>query len=229
MLFDTKNNNSYEVLAKTNAWNVQQGFMLKWLEPEYNEKIIYNDFRYNRYCSVILNIKTKEEKIIDMPVYNVSEDGSFALILDFSRLHRLRKGYGYSNVEEITRHEKCPDKYAIWYVDLINNKVKPLMKYTDFKNFEMREEMIDAEHKINHITLNKDSSRFMVLHRWCKGSRKYIRLVTVNIDGTDMYNLSDDDMTSHCYWKSNSEIIVYARKHEHGNGYYIMNDKSKKI
>lgn len=226
VLFDTKNNNSYEVLATTNAWNVQQGCMLQWLGPEYNEKIIYNDFRDNRYCSVILNIKTKEEKIIDMPVYSVSEDGSFALTLDFSRLHRLRKGYGYSNIEEVTRNEKCPDKYAIWYVDLINNKVKPLMKYTDFKNFETRKEMIDAEHKVNHIMLNKYGNRFMVLHRWYKGSRKYTRLVTVNIDGSEMYNLNDDDMTSHCYWKSNNEIVAYARKKDQGSGYYIMNDKS---
>ena len=34
ILLDTSNNNSFEVLAKTDAWNVQQGCMLKWLGPD---------------------------------------------------------------------------------------------------------------------------------------------------------------------------------------------------
>src|SRR5699024_11659791 len=66
ILFDTKDNNSYQVLGETRAWNVQQGCMLQWLGPDYSEKIIYNDFRNGDYCSVILNIKTREETLISM-------------------------------------------------------------------------------------------------------------------------------------------------------------------
>ena len=72
---------------------------VQWFGPDFSEKIIFNDFRNGKYCSVILNIKTKEEKVLDMPVYSVSNDGEFALTLDFSRLHRLRKGMGYSNLK----------------------------------------------------------------------------------------------------------------------------------
>ena len=61
--------------------------------------------------------------------------------------------------------------------------------------------MNNAEHKVNHIMLNPSGERFMVLHRWFVGHRKYTRLVTVDVDGSKMYNLSDDDMVSHCYWK----------------------------
>lgn len=227
ILFDTQNNNSYRVLGKTNSWNVQQGCMLQWLGTDYTERIIYNDFRNGEYCSVILNIKTNEERIISMPVYSVSQDGKFALALDFSRLHRLRKGYGYSNLSELTKDEKCPDKTCIWYINLENGQIKELMKYTDFTRFEHRPEMKDAEHKVNHIMLNPSGNRFMVLHRWFDGSRKYTRLVIINSDGTEMYNLSDDDMTSHCYWKNDTEILAYARKKDSGNGYYLMKDKTQ--
>lgn len=75
----------------------------------------------------------------------------------------------------------------------------PLLKYTDFANFEQRKDMVNAEHKVNHLMLSPNGKRFMVLHRWFEGQRKYTRLVTCNIDGTDMYNLSDDDMVSHCF------------------------------
>ncbi|UZQ85767.1 hypothetical protein ODU73_000134 [Thermoclostridium stercorarium] len=226
VVFDTYNNNSYKILTKTNVWNVQQGCMLQWLGPDYSKKIIYNDFRYGKYCSVILNIETMEEKIISMPVYSVSRDGKFALTLDFSRLHRLRKGYGYSILPDYTKDEKCPDKPCIWYVDLTSGKIKPILKYTDFADFETRSEMREAEHKVNHIMLNPSGNRFMVLHRWFCGSKKYTRLITANIDGSDMYNLNDDDMTSHCYWKNDTEILAYTRKKAVGDGYYLLKDKT---
>ncbi len=161
-----------------------------------------------------------------MPVYSVAENGEFALSLDFSRLHRLRKGYGYSNIEETTKDEKCPEKPCIWHINLKNNKITPLFNYIDFATFEPRPEMKGAEHKVNHIMLNPSGDRFMVLHRWFDGSTKYTRLVSVNIDGTEMFNLNDDNMTSHCCWKNDQEILAYARKNDLGNGYYLMRDKT---
>lgn len=226
ILIDTNNNNSFEIIATTRTWNVQQGCMLQWLGPDYRNKIIYNDFRDGKYCSVILNLLTKEEKLIEKPIYSVSGDGKFALTLDFSRLHRLRKGYGYSNIEDFTENEKIPAKPCIWYVDIENNETKPILQYTDFYDFETRDEMKGAEHKVNHIMINPTGSRFMVLHRWYKDNRKYTRLLTADIDGKNLYNLSDDNMTSHCNWKSDNEIIAYARKKEQGDGYYLMKDRS---
>ena len=86
--------------------------------------------------------------------------------------------------------------------------------------------MNQAEHKVNHIMLNPSGDRFMVLHRWLDKKKKYTRLVTVNVDGSKAFNLSDDDMTSHCFWKNDKEILAYARKKEYGDGYYLMKDES---
>lgn len=226
ILIDTQNNYDYEVVAKTNTWNVQQGCMLQWLGPDYSKKIIFNDFRDGKYCSIILNMKSREEIVIDMPVYSVSNDGKFALTLDFSRLHRLRKGYGYSNLPEKTANEKLPNEPCIWHINLETNETKPVLKYSDFANFESRPEMDGAEHKVNHIMLNPSGDRFMVLHRWFYGTQKFTRLVTANVEGDELFNLSDDNMTSHCYWKSDTEILAFARKKETGNGYYLMKDKT---
>ncbi|MFD1362329.1 hypothetical protein [Lentibacillus salinarum] len=226
ILFDTQDNNSYKVLGKTHTWNVQQGCMLQWLGPDYKEKIIYNDFRDGELCSVILNINTNQERVISMAVYSVGNDGKFALTLDFSRLHRLRPGYGYSNLPDLYKDEKCPDRPCIWHVNLETGDITPILKYTDFVNFQQREEMLGAEHKVNHIMLNPSGNRFMVLHRWINGTNKYTRLVTINSDGTDMYNLNDDNMTSHCCWKNEHEILAFAHKKSEGNGYYLMKDKT---
>lgn len=59
-------------------------------------------------------IKTGEERIIEQPIYTISADGEMALSLDFTRLHRLRRGYGYANIEEVTKSEKLPNATCIW-------------------------------------------------------------------------------------------------------------------
>ena len=227
VVFDTKKNNEQITIGVTHCWNTQQGCMAQWLGPDFKNKIIYNDFRNGKFVSIIYNFEKKEEEMIfDKPVYDVSKDGKFALTLDFSRLHRLRKGYGYANIEEKTKNEKCPDKTCVWKIDLETGKIINIIKYSDLKNFETRVEMNYAEHKVNHIMISPNGKRFMVLHRWFKNNEKFTRLVTMNIDGTEMYNLSDDNFVSHCCWKNNEQILSFLNKDESGKHYYLMKDKT---
>jgi len=215
-------------IATTRSWNVQQGCMLQWLGPDFETKIIFNDFRRGKYCAVIFSINTKEERIIDAPVYSVSQDGKLALTLDFSRLHTLRPGYGYMNVHDSTKDQKCPKSPCIWAIDLVTNRVIPLLTYKQLFDFEHKDSMNRAFHKVNHIMINPSGTRFMFLHRWIKNGVKYDRLLTCKMDGKDMYNLLDEDMVSHCNWKDDNTIITYAHTYEFGDHYYILHDKSSK-
>jgi hypothetical protein len=227
--FDSNNERYCKRIATTHTWNVQQGCMAQWLGPDFKSRILYNDMRDGKYCSVILNIDTMEERVLPMPCYTVSVDGKTALSLDFSRLHSLRLGYGYAELPEVTKGVALPDTIAIWKMDIETGEVTELLKYTDFANFQLRPEMLEkgSVHKVNHLMLSPNGKRFMVLYRWFCGQRKYTRLVTCNVDGTGMYVLSDDDMVSHCYWKNDEEIIAFENKHGSGPGYYLMKDKTR--
>lgn len=233
ILIDTEKNEDdkdrVKKIAETRAWNVQQSCMLQWLGPDFSSRVLYNDYRDGKYVSVILALDTMEEKVISAPVYSVSSDGKLALTLDFSRLYSLRPGYGYYNVPEKTKGVALPDATAIWKVDLETGEVTELLKYTDFSNFQPRPEMKEegSVHKVNHIMLSPSGKRFMVLYRWFCGQRKYTRLITCNVDGTDMYVLSDDDMVSHCFWKDDDHIIAFENKNNGGPGYYLMKDKTQ--
>ena len=227
-LIDTENNNKVIEIGTTHSWNVQQSCMAQWLGPDFKSRIIYNDFRNGKYCSVIFNVeKMEEEKDLPLPVYDVARDGSFALSLDFSRLHRMRPGYGYSNLPDVTKKIACPDSCCIWKMDIPDGKVTELFKYTDFASFEPDASMKGAKHKVNHLMISPDCKRFMVLHRWFLKGRKHTRLVTVNVDKSEMYNLSDDVFVSHCYWKNDNEILSFLRKEKTGNHYYLMRDKTQ--
>jgi len=227
-LVDMLNSNLITEIGTTHAWNVQQGCMAQWMGPDYKSRIIYNDFRNGRYCSVIFNVDVmKEEKELPLPIYDVSSDGTYALTLDFSRLHRMRPGYGYSNLPDTTKGILCPDQCCIWKMDIPSGKVTELFKYTDLAAFEPNESMRGAEHKVNHLMISPNGKRFMVLHRWFQKGRKYTRLVTVNLDKTEMYNLSDDVFVSHCYWKNDEEILAFLRKKGTGDHYYLLRDKTQ--
>ena len=226
---DVNDDNYCRVLAKTNTWNVQQGCMAQWLGPDYSSQIIFNDLREGNYCSVVLDVTTGKERVLPVPVYTVSADGRTALSLDFSRLHSLRLGYGYAALPEKTKGIALPEETCIWKMDIETGEVTELLKYTDFAKFQPRTEMMveGSVHKVNHIMLSPNGKRFMVLYRWFVGSRKYTRLITCNVDGTDTYVLNDDDMTSHCFWKDDDHIIAFENKHNGGAGYYLMKDKSQ--
>ena len=215
-------------IAETSSWNVQQACMLQWLGPDYASRIIFNDCRDGQYVSIIKDLRTGVEDVINAPVYTVSSDGRTALTLDFSRLYNLRPGYGYYNLQEETEGIALPDSTAVWKIDLVNGDVIPLLSYIDFASFMPRKEMKDKNsiHKINHLMISPNGKRFMVLYRWFINERKYTRLITCNIDGSDMYVLSDDDMVSHCFWKDDETILAYENKKENGVGYYLMKDKT---
>jgi len=211
-------------IADSRAWNVQQGCMAQWLGPDFNSEVIYNDFREGAYCSVIYNIDTDRERLLPQPVYAVTNDGTTALTLDFGRLHTFRPGYGYSSLPDSTKEVKVPEGFCVWRVDLCSGECTGLLSYDQIVSFEPRGEMRGAFHKVNHIMVNPCGNRFMFLHRWFCGQRKYSRLLTCDLDGENLYCLSDDDMVSHCYWKSDSEIIAFENKRDYGHGYYLMKD-----
>ena len=226
-LVDTAENNRLIEIGTTHSWNVQQSCMAQWLGPDYKSHIIYNDFRNGAYCSVIFNVDNmKEEKVLPIPVYDVSRDGTLALSLDFNRLHRMRPGYGYSNMPDKTKGILCPDECCIWKMEVPSGKTTELYKYTDFASFEPDGTMNGAEHKVNHLMISPNGKRFMVLHRWFDKGRKHTRLVTASTNGSDMYNLSDDVFVSHCFWKNDNEILSFLRKKDTGDHYYLMRDKT---
>lgn len=221
ILIDTHEGNAVRVLGTTRCWNVQQGCMLQWLD---DSRVIYNDFRDGSFCAVVLDVFSGESRVLPMPVYSVAADGSFALTLDFTRLHRLRPGYGYCNLPEQTAGEKCPDKTCIWRMELATGEFTPLFRYADLAALEPRPEMDGAEHKVNHLMIAPDGKRFMVLHRWLVGGRKFTRLVTGDCVGGGLRCVLDDDFVSHCCWKNSGEILTFAQKKGQGRGYFLLRD-----
>ena len=216
--------NNQTIIASTTAWNWQQGCMLQWMPPNF-ENIIFNDYdeHNDRYISLIVDKNGDIVKKYPMPIYSISPKGDMALSLNFDRLAKMRPDYGYFQ----RKLEKLypDDKDGIWHIDLLNGKTKLILSLDQLKHIDPTDTMVDAQHKVNHIDINPVGKRFMFLHRWIGPKGRFMRLITANCDGTELHILNGDQMTSHSCWLNEKEIISFCYIINQGTGYFKIIDR----
>jgi hypothetical protein len=211
--------NSVKTVATTRAWNYQQGAMLQWLD---NKNIIFNDCVDHLLVSRIINIENGEEKRIDYPIQSIDSFGKEALTLNYKRLYKIRKQYGYK-VSVLNFSEEMPlSEDGIWKVYLSTNKSELIISLDFLISNEHRKEMDSSEHKINHIIYSPKKTKFMFMHRWIGPNGKYSRLYVANKDGSNLRIIFDDRMVSHYSWRDENTIVAWARTKSKGDQYYLV-------
>ncbi len=214
-LIDKAEENTWRPIARTVAWNWQQGAMLQWLPSEPDRLIVYNDRREDRFVSVVRNIFADEERVLPRPVYALSPAGGYALSTNFARIADTRPGYGYVGLEDPGRENPHPADDGIFWMDLETGEHRLIISYAQAANFRSKPSMNGAKHWFNHIQVNTDGSRFAFLHRWCPWGQTRpweTRLLTADPDGSGLYSLADDGMVSHYDWRDPTHILAWARQ-----------------
>jgi hypothetical protein len=141
-------------------------------------------------------------------------------------LTALDPAYGYFAHDFEQEHIFNDENDGVYKIDILTNTKKLIISFETLKEFRKKPDMHNAKHGINHIQISPDAKRFMFLHRWyVKNILKGSRLITADIDGSNMYILSDDGMVSHCNWKNNEEIIGWMYKKNVGKGYFLHTDQ----
>ncbi len=218
---------SFTEIGRTTTWCWQQGCRLQWYPQNSNQAVLYNRMVDGQYGCVVQDINTKQIiKSFSRPVYSVSTDGRWGLSLNFSRLQRLRPGYGYNNHPDSTQNESLPAKDGISRIDLHSGEEDLLFSVAEISELEPLESMKNAEHYFNHILFNPDGTRFMFFHLWMKDGKRYNRLITCSIDGKDRYPLINEGHVSHYTWKSNTELLAYSTHKTTGMNYHLYRDRS---
>ena len=225
VLYDVKKE-QYETVGSSSSYNWQQGSKLMWVD---DYKFIFNDFDNAKYIyiSKIYDLKSKETKVIDYPIYDCHKN-KFAISLNFERLNIARADYSYNNLGNTIDWTNNTDD-GLYFVNLINNTSKLIVSIQTIIQLNFKESMKGAKHKFNHVMISPDGEKMMFLHRWfLKDGRRYDSLYIANIDGSNVKLISDDDMVSHCFWFDESYIIAYLRDKTLGDKYYIIDTLTNK-
>jgi len=219
--YDLRNGGGFVKIADTITWCWQQGCRLQWYPLNNhgkNNTVIYNTLVNGVYGSCIQNIQTKAILAeFGRPIYGMSPDGRYGFSLPFSRLGRLRPGYGYVALDDETEGDLAPVSDGLWRIDMDSGGDELLFSISDIAKIRPQDTMKGAEHYFNHICVNPTGNRLLFFHIWKNGSERHTRIITCNTDGSEPYILVSDGVASHYTWKDQDTllcIILNARRGE---------------
>lgn len=197
-------------LDRTNTWCWQQGCRLQWYGKD-KKQIIYNRIVDGGYGSVIAEVPSgKIIKKIKKPLYSISEDGDWGLSLNFSRLQRLRPGYGYRTLPDNSANNPEPNDDGVELINLKTGESKLLFSVKDIAEIKPHDSMDGAEHYFNHLMFNPSGSKFLFFHLWMKFGKRHSRIFVADKNGKNITLLNNSGSVSHYNWVSDDEIILYS-------------------
>lgn len=195
----------FHEFAKTKTWCHQQGARLRW-HPAEADTVLYNDLEDGKYVLKKTSILTGEAKVISRAVCDVDARFENGLSLNFSRLQKLRPGYGYSLIPDENAALTAPEKDGVFHVDMRTGEEKLL--------FSLAELAKDVEepvyHYINHICICPSGERFTFFHLWTKGAKQpwKMRFYAANMDGTGLKLLEEEKIISHYCWLDDERMVA---------------------
>ena len=213
-------------VGQTQTWCWQMGCRLQWHPADPDRLILYNTMVDGSYGSVVQDVITKKiESRFAGPVYAVDNSGQRALSLNFSRLQRLRPGYGYRNLPDSTEGNQAPETDGIHRIDLEKNDSELIIDLRRLSNLEPSSSMKNADHYVNHLSFNPSGDRFMFFHLWEVNGQRYNRLMTSNWTGDDLCILEREGTASHYTWKNANELLATVHYKNAGTRYNLYSDR----
>ena len=210
-LVDLEDANRFIHVTETRTWNFQEATMAHWL-PNEKDVFLVNDLRGGKFVAVVKNWRTGEERVVPHPVSAVSEDGSWALSINYARLYLTRPDYGYAGEGQNPRRGVVfPEDDGLWRIDLKTGEAKLIVSCASLKDMVPGVPETGLSY-ICHTVISKDMKRIYFLSRSVsqsmegvkkfKGVNWYTTAFTCNADGSDVRRCFPDGWgSSHFNWK----------------------------
>lgn len=238
-MVDTQKNNQWIPLGQSRAWGWQQGCMLQW-RPGSDSQVLWNDREGDRHVCRLLDVKTKQTRVLPRPVYALSPDGKYAITADFSRIQRMRPGYGYVGLPDPCSDQRAPEESGVWRMDLETGKTELIFSLAEAAEIQFNGRSLgDQWNYFNHLLVSPDSSRFIVLHRWRDNRGEgpdagpvggfLTRMFTVNMDGSEKYILDPSGHTSHFIWRDPKHVCAWTQPSGKSAAFYLLKDHAQEI
>lgn len=218
----------YTPVLKTYAWNYHKGCRLQWLGDN-THSFIFNNIVNGKLGANIYSIDNGETRELDYPIDTVSHNGKFATSFSYERLNRYMPGYGYCYEDEPYFDEYESENTGLFLIDIENNTRKLLISLKQLAMMQPDETMRNAHHYVTHTEFSTDDDRVAFLHRWTyeDPDKRYTRLVTCKLDGTDIHISITSGMVSHYDWDKEHGILAYCQVNG-VDGHYIFKDYKMK-
>ena len=211
-LVDTEDGNKFIPVTTTRCWNFQEAAMAHWL-PWAKDTFVFNDIRDGKFCAVVMNWKTKKERHFPYPVSAVSEDGEWAISINYARLFITRPDYGYyGGGQDPRKGVVFPEDDGLWRVNMRTGEAKLIVPTAAVKDLVPAVNSPEGMSYLCHTVISKDNKRIYFLSRSVeesfegvkkfKGVKWQTTAFTCNADGTGIRRCFPDGWgSSHFNWK----------------------------
>lgn len=196
-------------IAKTRAWNFQQGALLRWFERD--KSILFNDFDGEKYISRVVDISGKEIRRYDLPVATACVEAGVAISVNFSRIYDFRPGYGYVNIPDREKDINLPADDGIFLLDLKTGEYRLLHSYVDLAESFREEPFTSQKLVVNHINLSPKGTRYAFLLRNIDPECKKWKTVLAAGDLMGgLTQLTKFEVNSHYDWRDERTLMIWS-------------------
>ncbi len=211
-------------IARTVAWNFQQGSMAQWLPSGGSDSVVFND-RVDDAPGCRILEPGGDSRSLPWPIQALHPQAAEALSLNYARVASVQPEYGYGPAAG-GGEPRPADRDGLWRVDLRSGSAALLVSIDELARRDARPEMRAARHAVNHAVYSPRGTRIVFLHRWLGPRGLFSRLYAARADGSELRLLLDARMVSHYAWRDEDRLLAYARTPDAGDRYHLVDAAS---
>jgi hypothetical protein len=210
---DLENYGLFVPVARTRAWNFQQGAMMHW-HPAREKTVLFNDRRGGQFVCVAGDINSAGDYVVGPAIADLSEDGQQAATLNFARIADTRPGYGYAGLVDPYVNDDAAAGDGLGVLNMETGRHRLVLSFADVQR-KVRSGGADygpGKLYFNHVLFNPSGTLLSVIVRWVQPPPEgwKTQLWTVSADGARAECCLTGPMVSHYDWKDDDTLIAWA-------------------
>jgi len=202
----------FEEIAKTTAWNFQQGARLGWRENARNQ-VYFNTFSSNSIQTNLVDLDNNQRQIFDVPLQVANKSFDTIISVNIAQINKYNPEYGYKIVTQEKDQVITPGSQdcGIIIYDMHTSRKQCLISFEMILSHGSCEGATPSNSEINHVTYSPDEMRLAFIHRWyLKGGKRVSRLLIYDIKTQLITTALANGMVSHYCWQDEISIFMYG-------------------
>jgi hypothetical protein len=198
----------YQTIARSAAWNFQQGAMSQWIRWRGSDAVAFNDIVNGFPVARILTPTGESLAELEHPIQCSTIDGSLIASVSFERLTLFRPEYGYSHL----RPGVLPSLEAdgLFLLDATAEAWSLRIPLSQIVSNRPLKDFQTCQHWLNHVAFAPDGQRLVFLHRWGDRDRQHSRLYALDTCTNELVLLLDGGIVSHYCWLDSHMLLCYC-------------------
>ncbi|MEO7652435.1 MAG: hypothetical protein ABIZ80_18375 [Bryobacteraceae bacterium] len=223
-MVDTASGDRWIELGESRSWSWHQTCMLQWL-PGSPDEVIWNNRVDGKLVSQVVNVKTRQKRMLPKPIYCLAPDARFALVNDFARSFTMRPETGYAGVPDPNVGDLAPANSGVWRMDMATGKHDLIISLADVVKIPLTQgDWKGAKHYFDHLLIAPGGKHFIFFQRWGMGPGMGFktRMFVAGVDGKNPRVLDDSGQSSHYIWHGSNEVLIWTAHPSHQENFYLV-------